>query len=258
MKNFLIKHVGQVLTATVARPKALNALNVEVMEELDRLIQDFYDNAEIRGLILTGDGEKAFVAGADIKELAILTREEALELAKKGQSLYKKIEDCPKPILAAVNGFALGGGCELAMACHIRIATENAKFGQPEINLGIIPGYGGTQRLAQLVGRGKALELMLTGDLISAQEAKELGLVNHVVSTRDELMALANSMMNKIVSKSPIAIANTIKSVNAGFGQANAGYTAEAENFAACAATDDFKEGTTAFIEKRSPNFRGK
>ena len=258
MKNFLIQHIGKVLTATIARPKALNALNVEVMEELERLIQDFYDDYEIRGLILTGEGEKAFVAGADIKELAILTREEALALAKKGQSLYKKIEDCPKPIIAAVNGFALGGGCELAMACHVRIATENAKFGQPEINLGIIPGYGGTQRLAQLVGRGKALELMLTGDLVSAQEAKALGLVNHVVSTRGELMELATSMMNKIVSKSPIAIANTIKSVNAGFGQAIAGYKTEAENFAACAATDDFKEGTAAFIEKRSPNFKGK
>jgi enoyl-CoA hydratase len=258
MKNFQIQHVDQVVTATITRPKALNALNVEVMEELDHLIQDFYDNDEIRGLILTGDGEKAFVAGADIKELAILSREQALELAKKGQSLYKKIEDCPKPIIAAVNGFALGGGCELAMACHLRIATANAKFGQPEINLGIIPGYGGTQRLTQLVGRGKALELMLTGDLVSVQEAKALGLVNHVVSTRDELMALANSIMNKIVSKSPIAIANTIKSVNAGFGLENAGYKAEAENFAACAATDDFKEGTAAFIEKRLPNFKGK
>jgi enoyl-CoA hydratase len=258
MKNFNIQPNGQVLTAIITRPKALNALNVEVMEELDGLIQEFYLNDEIRGLILTGDGEKAFVAGADIKELAILSREQALELAKKGQSLYKKIEDCPKPIIAAINGFALGGGCELAMACHIRICTENAKFGQPEINLGIIPGYGGTQRLTQLVGRGKALELMLTGDLISAQDAKALGLVNHVVSTRDELMALSNSMMSKIISKSPIAIANTINSVNAGFGQADAGYKIEAENFAASAGTDDFKEGTAAFIEKRSPNFKGK
>jgi enoyl-CoA hydratase len=258
MKNFLIQHIGQVLTATINRPKALNALNTEVLAELQELIQDLYRNDEIRGLILTGEGEKAFVAGADIKELAILNRAQALELAEKGQSLFKKIEDCQKPIIAAINGFALGGGCELAMACHIRIATENAKFGQPEINLGIIPGYGGTQRLTQLVGRGKALELILTGDLISAQDAKTLGLVNHVVSNRDELMALANSMMNKIVSKSPIAVSNAIKSVNAGFGFEDAGYVAESENFAACAATDDFKEGTTAFIEKRSPNFTGK
>ena len=258
MKNLVIKHIGQVITATITRPNALNALNAEVLGELQELIQDFYPNDEIRGLILTGEGQKAFVAGADIKELAILNRAQALELAEKGQSLFKMIEDCPKPIIAAINGFALGGGCELAMACHIRIATENAKFGQPEINLGIIPGYGGTQRLTQLVGRGKALELILTGDLISAQDAKTLGLVNHVVSNRDELMALANSIMNKIVSKSPIAVSNAIKSVNAGFGFENAGYVAESENFAACAATDDFKEGTTAFIEKRSPNFTGK
>ena len=258
MKNLEIQHIGQVLTATITRPKALNALNAELVGELEDLIQDFYRNDDIRGLILTGEGEKAFVAGADIKELAILNREQALELAKKGQSLFKKMEDCPKPILAAINGFALGGGCELALACHIRIATENAKFGQPEINLGIIPGYGGTQRLTQLVGRGKALELMLTGDLISAQDAKALGLLNHVVSSRDELMALANSIMNKIVTKSPIAVSNVIKSVNAGFGFENAGYEAESENFATCAATDGFKEGTAAFIEKRSPNFTGK
>ena len=258
MKNLEIQHIGQVLTATVTRPKALNALNAELVGELEDLIQDFYRNDDIRGLILTGEGEKAFVAGADIKELAILNREQALELARKGQSLFKKMEDCPKPIIAAINGFALGGGCELALACHIRIATENAKFGQPEINLGIIPGYGGTQRLTQLVGRGKALELILTGELISAQDAKAFGLVNHVVTNRGELMALANSIMNKIVNKSPIAVSNVIKSVNAGFEFENAGFLAESENFAACAATDDFKEGTAAFIEKRSPNFTGK
>ena len=258
MENFEIKHIGQVITVTISRPKALNALNAELLDELQDIIQNLYENPDIRGLILTGDGEKAFVAGADIKELAILDQQQALELAKKGQDLFKKIEDCPKPIIAAVNGFALGGGCELAMACHMRIATENAKFGQPEINLGIIPGYGGTQRLTQLVGRGKALELILTGDVISAQEAKALGLVNHVVSNREELMSLANSIMNKIATKSPIAVSNVIKSVNAGFEFENAGYVAEAKYFAACASTEDFKEGTTAFIEKRPPNFTGK
>jgi enoyl-CoA hydratase len=258
MKNFQLQHIGQVITATISRPKALNALNAELLDELYNVIQDLYQNNDIRGLILIGDGEKAFVAGADIKELAILDQQQALELAKKGQDLFKKIEDCPKPIIAAVNGFALGGGCELAMACHMRIATENAKFGQPEINLGIIPGYGGTQRLTQLVGRGKALELILTGDPISAQEAKALGLVNHVVATREELISQANSIMNKIATKSPIAVSNAIKSVNAGFGFENAGYLAEAEYFATCASTEDFKEGTTAFIEKRPPNFTGK
>ncbi|HEX6226337.1 MAG TPA: enoyl-CoA hydratase-related protein [Chryseolinea sp.] len=258
MNNFQIQYIGQVITATISRPKALNALNAEVVEELHDIIQRLYEDNEIRGLILTGDGEKSFVAGADIKELAILDQQQALELAKKGQDLFKRIQECPKPVIAAVNGFALGGGCELAMACHMRIATENAKFGQPEVNLGIIPGYGGTQRLSQLVGRGKALELILTGDLISAQEARALGLVNHVVSNRSELMALANSIMDKIASKSPIAVEKIIESVNAGFGFENAGYSAEAKNFAACAATEDFKEGTTAFIEKRPPNFTGK
>jgi enoyl-CoA hydratase len=258
MKNLQIEKRNNFVAATISRPHALNALNAELMEELAELIQQLYENGEIRGLVLTGEGNKAFVAGADIKELAILTQSQALELARKGQSLFKKIENCPKPVIAAINGFALGGGCELALACHIRIATENAKLGQPEINLGIIPGYGGTQRLTQLVGRGKALELILTGDLISAQDAKALGLVNHVVTNRDELIALANSIMNKIVSKSPIAVANVIESVNAGFEFENAGFLAESENFAACAATNDFKEGTAAFIEKRTPNFTGK
>lgn len=258
MKNFQIQNSNRVLTVTISRPKALNALNTELINELDDIISEFYQNDISRGLILIGDGDKAFVAGADIKELAVLSREEALLLAKKGQVLFKKIADCPKPILAAINGFALGGGCELAMACHIRIATENAKFGQPEINLGIIPGYGGTQRLPQLVGRGKALELMLTGDLISASEAKSLGLVNHVVSNREELISLANVMMAKVVSKSPIAVASVIKSVNSGFEFENAGYVTESEHFADCASTDDFKEGTQAFIEKRQPHFTGK
>jgi enoyl-CoA hydratase len=172
--------------------------------------------------------------------------------------LFKSIEDCPKPVIAAVNGFALGGGCELAMACHMRVATENARFGQPEVNLGIIPGYGGTQRLTQLVGRGKAMELMLTADIITAAEAKDLGLVNHVVATRVELMALAEKIMTKILSRGPLAVANVISSVNAGFGFEQAGYAAEADHFAACTVTDDFKEGTSAFLEKRSPIFRGK
>ena len=258
MKNLLTDFADSILTARISRPKALNALNAEVFQELDELIQDVYNKSEVKGLLLTGDGDKAFVAGADIKELAVLSQQQALELAKKGQSLFKKIEDCPKPVIAAINGFALGGGCELAMACHIRLATENAKFGQPEINLGIIPGYGGTQRLTQLVGRGKTLELLLTGDMISAQEAKALGLVNHVVATRDELMTLANSMMKKIVSKGPVAIANIIKSVNGGFGFEREGYATEAESFGACAATEDFKEGTSAFIEKRPPVFKGR
>jgi enoyl-CoA hydratase len=251
------QHANSILTVTISRPDALNALNSEVMDGLHKIMQEVYQSASIRGMILTGEGEKAFVAGADIKELAALNKQQALELAQKGQKLFKSIEDCHKPIMAAVNGFALGGGCELAMACHMRVATENARFGQPEVNLGIIPGYGGTQRLTQLVGRGKALELMLTADIITAQEAKNLGLVNHVVATRNELMAVVEKIMLKILNKGPVAVASVINSVNAGFSFESAGYAAEASYFAACAATGDFKEGTAAFLEKRPPSFKG-
>lgn len=251
------QHANGVLTVTISRPDALNALNNEIMDSLHQIMQEVYGSPGIRGMILTGDGEKAFVAGADIKELAALNQQQALSLAQKGQALFKSIEDCPKPVIAAVNGFALGGGCELAMACHMRIATENARFGQPEVNLGIIPGYGGTQRLTQLVGRGKALELMLTADIIAAQDAKNLGLVNHVVANRDELMALAGKIMAKILGKGPMAVANVIKSVNAGFHFESAGYASEASLFAACAATRDFREGTAAFLEKRPASFKG-
>lgn len=228
------------------------------MHELGELAKQIAQNNEIRACILTGDGEKAFVAGADIKELSVLNKDQSFELAQLGQKIFKSIEDCPKPIIALVNGFALGGGCELAMACHMRIATENAKFGQPEVNLGIIPGYGGTQRLTQLVGRGKALELLLTGDMISAADAKPLGLVNHVVASKDEGFELAKKILTKIISKGPIAVANTIKAVNAGFNFEQEGYTAEANYFAECSTTQDFKEGTSAFLEKRQPAFSGK
>jgi len=224
---------------------------------LREIIQEAYHDKNIRGIIITGEGEKAFVAGADIKELSVRNQAEMQELSQNGQILFKQIEDFPKPVIAAINGFALGGGCELAMACHVRIATENSKFGQPEVTLGIIPGYGGTQRLTQLVGRGKALELMMTGDMISAQEAKSLGLVNHVVADKIALMEAANAMMTKIQSKSPIAIAQLIKAVNTGFSFEHEGYKTEAENFATCSTTEDFKEGTAAFMEKRKPNFSG-
>jgi enoyl-CoA hydratase len=246
------------LTLTVSRPEAMNALNVELLAELKQVLQETLQNKSIRGILLTGDGEKAFVAGADIKELASLTSEKALELSKNGQELFKSIENCTIPVVAVVNGFALGGGCELAMACHIRIATENAKFGQPEVNLGIIPGYGGTQRLAQLTGRGKAMELILTGDMISAQEAKNIGLVNHVVSTKTEAMELATKILGKIANKGPLAIAKSIQSINAGFASEKEGYSTEAKEFASLVTTDDFKEGTSAFIEKRPAQFKGK
>jgi enoyl-CoA hydratase len=243
---------------TINRAQALNALNKEVLDELSEFFLEARVNDKIKGVLITGAGEKAFVAGADIKELAGLSKEEALKLSQKGHQLFKSIEDFPKPVIALVNGFALGGGCELAMACHLRIATENAKFGLPEVNLGLIPGYGGTQRLTQLVGRPKALELAMTGDMVNAKEAKELGLVNHVVATKQDGMELGTKILSKIAQKAPIAIAELIKSVNAGFGFEKAGYLAEAESFAHLFTTQDFLEGTAAFMEKRPANFSGK
>lgn len=256
MENLKIEHNEGVLSIAISRPEALNALNLKTLSELITVLQQAYEQKDYKGIILTGDGEKAFVAGADIKELSALTQEQALAFSQNGQRLFKLLEDCPKPVIAAINGYALGGGCELAMACHIRIASEDAKFGQPEVNLGIIPGYGGTQRLAQLVGRGKALELMMTGDMISADEARSIGLVNQVVR-KDDLMNVAGKMMTRILTKGPVAVAQVIKSVNAGFRFEYAGYEAEAENFALCTTTRDFKEGTDAFIEKRQPLFTG-
>lgn len=256
--NLHIQQTESIVIITINRPQALNALNKEVLEELATFFSQNSQNNTIRGVVVTGEGEKAFVAGADIKELSSLSKEEALALSQKGHRLFKSIEDFPKPIIALVNGFALGGGCELAMACHIRIATENAKFGLPEVNLGLIPGYGGTQRLTQLVGRPKALELAMTGDMVTAKDAKELGLVNHVVATKQEGMELATKMLTKISQKAPLAITELIKSVNAGFGFEKAGYQAEAESFAHLFTTNDFVEGTSAFMEKRAPNFTGK
>ena len=256
MENLKVENSEGILTISISRPDALNALNLKTLSELITVLQQTYQNNDYRGIILTGDGDRAFVAGADIKELSALTHDQALAFAHNGQRLFKLIEDCPKPIIAAINGYALGGGCELAMACHIRLASDDAKFGQPEVNLGIIPGYGATQRLTQLVGRGKALELMMTGEIISSQEAKNIGLVNHVVA-KEELLSVAGKMMTKILSKGPVAVSYVIKSVNAGFGFEGAGYEAEAMNFAACTTTHDFREGTEAFIEKRQPRFKG-
>lgn len=245
-----------VLVVTFSRPEALNALNQETLHELAQTLDDIYSDDRVRGVIFTGDGDKSFIAGADIRELSLLTREDALALSEYGQGLFRKIEQCPKPIVAAINGFALGGGCELAMACHIRIAVAHAKLGQPEVNLGIIPGYGGTQRLARLAGPGRALELILTGDLIDASEAFRLGVVNHIVPDRAALMGTARQILTRVFAKAPIAVAKAIESISAAF-DGDKGYEAEARNFADCAATDDFKEGTAAFLEKRKPNFKG-
>jgi enoyl-CoA hydratase len=245
-----------IFTVTINRPDKLNALNKDVFTDLDVMLKEVEQNADIRGIIITGAGQKAFVAGADISEFLGLHGSQGMDLARRGQEIFSRIEGCTKPVIAAVNGFALGGGCELAMACHMRIASENAKFGQPEVNLGLIPGYGGTQRLVQLIGKGRALELLMTAGMIDAPTALQFGLVNHVVS-QDQLLAKAIEILTVITSKAPLAISRCITAANAVYGQVN-GYEVELESFGQCFDTEDMKEGTSAFLEKRKANFQGK
>lgn len=247
-----------IFTITINRPDKLNALNKNVIEELSTVIDDVYSNPDIKCAIITGAGPKAFVAGADISEFNSLDSNGGQALAKRGQDLvFNKIENSPKPIIAAVNGFALGGGCELAMSCHFRLASENAKFGQPEVNLGLIPGYGGTQRLTQLVGKGKAMELMMTAQMIDAKEAKELGLVNYVTSS-EELLVKTNELLNIIMTKAPLAIKHIISLVNKAARGDSDGLQKEIELFGDLFDTNDAKEGASAFLEKRKANFSGK
>ncbi|MDQ2720851.1 MAG: enoyl-CoA hydratase-related protein [Bacteroidota bacterium] len=246
---------NNIFIITINRPEKLNALNKIVLEELDKVMDIVYKDENIKGVIITGSGEKAFVAGADISEFVTLKDEEGASLSKKGQDIFFKIENCPKPVIAAVNGFALGGGCELAMSCHFRLASSNAKFGQPEVNLGLIPGYGGTQRLTLLVGKGKSMELTMTGNAIGADEAKELGLVNYVTSP-DELLKKAKEILEVIISKSPVAISKAIAAINV-FDHTKKGFDEEAKLFGETFQSADKKEGTTAFLEKRKPAFKG-
>jgi enoyl-CoA hydratase len=247
---------NSIFTITINRPEKLNALNSVVLSELELAIEEIYTNASIKSAIITGTGPKAFVAGADISAFSDLTKTEAINLSKRGQDIYFKIENSSKPIIAAVNGFALGGGCELAMACHFRIAAENAKFGQPEINLGIVPGYGGTQRLTKLIGKGRAIELLISGIMIDAQTALQYGLVNYVVP-QELLMDKAISILTVINTKAPIAITECIKSANAAENNAINGYTVENNAFGESFDTADRKEGTFAFLENRTPKFIG-
>ncbi|MFL5731494.1 MAG: enoyl-CoA hydratase/isomerase family protein [Cytophagaceae bacterium] len=255
-KNILASIHDQILSITINRPEKLNALNLLTLDEIRTAVEEGISNSLVYGIIITGSGEKAFVAGADIAEITEVNGEQGKKLSLNGQSVFNLIENSPKPVIAAVNGFALGGGCELAMACHIRIASENAKFGLPEVTLGIVPGYGGTQRMTALVGKGKALELMMTADMISAAEAKEIGLVNHVYP-QTELIGKAEELLKKIAQRAPLAIAGVIKSANS-FSSDGKGYLTEAGTFGNCCTTEDFKEGTKAFLEKRKAQFKGK
>ncbi len=256
-QNILSDINNGINTITINRPDKLNALNKETFAELGPAIQAAFDDDAIYGIIITGAGEKAFVAGADISEFTGLSVEDGKNLSRTGHAVFNLIENGPKPIIAAVNGFALGGGCELAMACHLRVASENALFGQPEVNLGLIPGYGGTQRLIQLAGKGKASELLMTADMVKADEALRLGIVNHVVPAT-ELLTKCVALLEKIHTKSPTAITEIIQCVNAYFEDGVNGLETEINRFGSCVNTEDFKEGTAAFLEKRKANFPGK
>jgi enoyl-CoA hydratase len=250
------------LIVTINRPDKLNALNAEVFNDLDKVADEIYNNPQVKSAIITGAGAKAFVAGADITEFNSLNKEQAMAMAKRGQDVFFKIENSRKPIAAAVNGFALGGGCELAMACHFRLCSENAKFGQPEVNLGLIPGYGGTQRLTQLVGKGKSMELQMTAQIIDAAEALRLNLVNHVTSL-ERLLETTKAILQTIHTKAPIAIGKIIECINvaivsdSAYTNGKTGFEREVECFGECFDTKDMREGAAAFLEKRKANFIG-
>ena len=246
-----------IFTITINRPDKLNALNKTVFDDLDAVLHEVEESDDIKAVILTGSGSKAFVAGADISEFTALRGQEGMELARRGQAVFFRIENNRKPVVAAVNGFALGGGCELAMACHFRVASEAAKLGQPEVNLGLIPGYGGTQRLVQLIGKGRALELLMTGGMLDAATALQYELVNYVVP-QAELLQKTTSLLQTIISKAPLAISKCITAVNAVFDEVANGYEVELEAFSACFETEDMREGAAAFLEKRKPAFNGR
>ncbi len=256
--NILISNQDGIVKVTISREKALNALNSQTIIELQHFFGEGVHEIEgLKGVIITGAGEKSFVAGADITEFQSLSAEEGMRFAKRGQDVFFLIEHLHVPVVAAVNGFALGGGCELAMACHLRVAGEKARFGQPEVNLGLIPGYGGTQRLIQYIGKTKATELLMTADMIGAEEAFRLGLVNYVVPVGEEVNK-ATELIVKIGAKAPVAIAKIIETVNAHFEEGVDGFWKELDAFGECCATDDFKEGAAAFVEKRPAVFTGK
>ena len=257
-ENVSYQKKGPITFVTLNRPKVLNALNQATWRDLQAAFEAAREDNDVRGVILTGAGDKAFIAGADIGELSQLSAVEAEQSSSYGQVVLNLIENLGKPVIAAINGFALGGGCETAMACTIRIAAESAKFGQPEVKLGLLPGGGGTQRLPRLVGKGRALQLILTGEIISAQEAYRIGLVNELVPAAD-LLSRAEAILKQIFSNAPIAVKYSLEAVNKGLETSQAeGFALEASFFGLCAGTDDKKEGTSAFLEKRAPKFQGR
>jgi enoyl-CoA hydratase len=254
-ENIIVASENGIGQITINRPSKLNALNVATIKELHDGFDALNKNPEVRAIIVTGEGEKAFVAGADIAEFANFSVEEGAQLAQQGQELlFDFVENLETPVIAAVNGFALGGGLELAMACHFRVASDNAKMGLPEVSLGVIPGYGGTQRLPQLIGKGRAMEMIMTAGMITAEDAYRAGLVNHVVP-QAELIEFTKSIAVRIMKNSPVAIGKAIKAINANFKEGVDGYQTEIRNFGKCFGTADFKEGTTAFLEKRKASF---
>ncbi len=258
LENLLYEKKGPIAYVTLNRPKVLNALNQKTWENLHAAFEDVRDDPAVRGAVLTGAGEKAFIAGADISEIAQITAVEAEKSSRYGQSVLDLIENLGKPVIAAINGFALGGGCETAMACTIRVAAETAKFGQPEVTLGILPGGGGTQRLPRLVGKGRALQLILSGEMISAQEAYRIGLVNEVVPAA-ELIPRCEAILKRILANAPIAVKYSLEAVNRGLESSQfEGLALEASFFGLCAGTEDKKVGTAAFLEKRKPQFQGR
>jgi enoyl-CoA hydratase len=258
LENVMYEKEGDIARVTVNRPRVLNALNQRTWADLRTAFEDARDDVGVRGVILTGAGERAFIAGADISELTHLTAVEAERSSSFGQSVLNLVENLGKPVIAAVNGFALGGGCETAMACTVRIAAENAKFGQPEVKLGLLPGGGGTQRLPRLVGKGRALQLILSGETINAAEAYRIGLINEVVPAAD-LITRAEAILKQILANAPIAVKYSIEAVNKGLETSqDEGFALEASFFGLCAATEDKKEGTSAFLEKRAAQFQGR
>jgi enoyl-CoA hydratase len=257
-KNLLIETEDHIILLTINRPRALNALNGEVMKELDHFFGEKLPAlTEVKGVVVTGSGDRSFIAGADVTEFLGLSAAQGAEISKFGQSVFFKIEGSAVPVVAVINGFALGGGCELAMSCHLRIAETHAKFGQPEVNLGLIPGYGGTQRLLQYIGKSKAMEMLLTADMIDAEEALSLGLVNHMVS-KGEGINKAKKLIEKIHTKGPLAIKKTIDAVNAYFKVKTDGFETEFKHFGEVIGSEDCQEGVNAFLEKRKASFKGK